>query len=119
MGFKKHVRFGNYCPALLVLHLTHFWAKMQLQHYLGNEGENPYDLVKNLFSNPLYVAVYLVWIAALYFHLSHGFWSMFQSLGTTDNAWLPRLKMAAQIFSILISIGFATIPVYFFLGFGH
>ncbi len=103
----------------MIMHLTHFWVKMQLQHFLGNEGENPYDLVKKLFSNGFYVAVYVIWIIALYFHLSHGFWSMFQSMGATNSKWIPRLQKIAIIYSHIIMLGFISIPIYFFLGFGE
>lgn len=116
---KNMLALGLIVLGLLVIHLSHFWAKMQLQHFLGNEGENPYDLVKTLFSNGWYVAMYIVWILALYFHISHGFWSMFQSMGATNNKWLPRLQKISIIYSHIIMIGFMIIPIYFFLGFGE
>ncbi|MDR1557189.1 MAG: succinate dehydrogenase cytochrome b subunit [Tannerellaceae bacterium] len=115
---KNMFALGLIVLGLLVIHLGHFWAKMQLQHFLGNEGENPYDLVKTVFSNGWYVAMYVVWILALYFHISHGFWSMFQSMGATNSKWIPRLQKIAIIYSHIIMIGFMIIPIYFFLGFG-
>ncbi|MFT4073777.1 MAG: succinate dehydrogenase cytochrome b subunit [Dysgonamonadaceae bacterium] len=116
---KNMLALGLIVLGLLVIHLGHFWAKMQLQHFLGNEGENPYDLVKTVFSNGWYVAMYIVWILALYFHISHGFWSMFQSMGATNNKWLPRLQLISKIYSIVIACGFMIIPIYFFFGFGN
>ncbi|MEA5129021.1 MAG: succinate dehydrogenase cytochrome b subunit [Proteiniphilum sp.] len=115
---KNMLALGLIVLGLLVIHLGHFWAKMQLQHFLGNEGENPYDLVKTLFSNGWYVAMYIIWILALTFHITHGFWSMFQSMGVTNNKWLPRLKTISVIYSHVIMVGFMLIPIYFFLGFG-
>ncbi len=115
---QNMLALGLIVLGLLVIHLSHFWAKMQLQHFLGNEGENPYDLVKTLFSNGFYVAMYVIWIIALCFHITHGFWSMFQSIGVTNNKWIPRLKTIAVIYSHLIMVGYILIPVYFFLGFG-
>ena len=115
---KNMLILGVIVLGFLITHLTHFWAKMQLQQLLGKEGENPYDLVKNLFTNGFYVVVYLIWITALYLHMSHGFWSMFQSMGATNNKWIPRIQLISKIFSLIIALGFATIPVYFFLGFG-
>lgn len=109
----------------LGLHLTHFWAKMQLQHFLGSDmsqmynpdnTQNPYYLVKDLFTQPLYVGLYIVWIAALYFHLSHGFWSAFQTLGTNNSVWIPRLKCAARIYAVVVCLGFISIPLFFILG---
>jgi succinate dehydrogenase / fumarate reductase cytochrome b subunit len=102
---------------LLALHLFHFWAKMQLQHFIGGAAaDNPYELVAGLFRDPLYAAVYLLWIAALWFHLTHGFWSAFQTIGVNNKNWLPRLQIAAKIYATLIAIGFAAIPLFFLLG---
>lgn len=115
---KNMLALGLIVLGLLVLHLSHFWAKMQLQHFLGNEGENPYDLVKTLFSNGWYVAMYIIWIVALCYHITHGFWSMFQSMGVTNRKWIPRLQKIAVIYSHTIMVGYILIPVYFYLGFG-
>lgn len=116
---KNMLALGLIVLGLLVIHLGHFWAKMQLQHFMGNEGENPYDLVKTVFSNGWYVAMYIIWILALYFHISHGFWSMFQSMGATNPKWIKRLQLISKIYSIIIAGGFMLIPIYFFLGFGE
>lgn len=115
---KNMMALGLIVLGLLVLHLSHFWAKMQLQHMLGNEGENPYDLVKTLFSNGWYVAMYIVWIVALCYHINHGFWSMFQSMGVSNRKWIPRLQKIAIIYSHTIMVGYIIIPIYFYLGFG-
>lgn len=116
---KNMLALGLIVLGLLVIHLGHFWAKMQLQHFLGNEGENPYDLVKTVFSNGWYVVMYVIWIIAIYFHISHGFWSMFQSMGATNKKWLPRLQKISIIYSHIIMTGYLAMPIYFFLGFGQ
>ncbi len=116
---KKMFALGVIVLGLLVIHLFHFWAKMQLQHWMGGEAANPYDIVKTLFSNGWYVIMYIVCILALYFHISHGFWSMFQSMGASNGKWIPRLKKISVIYSHIIMLGFMLIPVYFFLGFGQ
>lgn len=111
---KNMLALGLIVLGFLVMHLSHFWAKMQLRHYIDGESENAYDLVQTLFSNWIYVVVYLIWIAALYFHISHGFWSMFQSIGATNSKWIPRLQIIAKIYSFVIATGFSIIPIYFF-----
>ncbi|MDR2562650.1 MAG: succinate dehydrogenase cytochrome b subunit [Prevotellaceae bacterium] len=100
----------------LALHLTHFWAKMQLQHFIGGHPEEAYKLVKELFGTWYYAAVYVVWVGALYFHLSHGFWSAFQTLGTNNSKWLPRLQCIAKVYAVIVALGFVSIPVYFLMG---
>ncbi|GHU95769.1 fumarate reductase [Bacteroidia bacterium] len=102
----------------LAVHLSHFWAKMQLAHFLGGHStENPYLLVRTTLENPVWAIVYLVWITALWFHLCHGFWSMFQSLGVNNSKWIPRLQCIAKIFATVVALGFAVVVLWFALGF--
>ena len=100
----------------LALHFCHFWAKMQLQHFLGNEGANAYDLLVVLFSKWYNCVLYIVWLCALYSHISHGFWSAFQSIGLNTSAWLPRLQFLAKVYAVVVTLGFISIPIYFFFG---
>ncbi len=72
----------------LCLHLFNFWAKMQLVELIGDHtnslGYSPADgaaLIRYTFSKWYFVVPYLVWFFALWFHLTHGVWSMFQTAG--------------------------------------
>ena len=108
---------GAIVLGFLALHLYHFWAKMQLQHFIGGTAtENPYALVTELFRDPVYAILYLVWIGALWFHLTHGFWSAFQTIGVNNNKWVPRLQVLAKIYATLIALGFVIIPVFYLFG---
>lgn len=105
----------------LVLHLVNFWAKMQLVEILGHHenslGYHPADgaaLIKYTFSNPLFVVLYLVWLAALWFHLCHGFWSALQTIGWSNNIWFNRIKNISIIYSTIIVLGFVAVVLYFF-----
>lgn len=113
---KNMFVLGVIILGFLILHLYHFWAKMQLQALMGHESANAYRLAENLFSQPLYSILYIVWIAALWFHLSHGFWSAFQTLGINNGHWLPRWKVIGVIFATIVCLGFASIPLYFLFG---
>ncbi|MEG1616095.1 MAG: succinate dehydrogenase cytochrome b subunit [Bacteroidales bacterium] len=118
----------------LAFHLTQFWAQMQLQVFLGNEEypllvENglalfnaegelvaPYLLAKIYFGNVIFDIVYIIWIAALWFHLSHGFWSAFQTLGVNNRVWYKRWNVIGQIFATVVCLGFISFPIAFLLG---
>lgn len=103
---------------LLAIHLSHFWAKMQLQHIVGGVAtENPYLEVKTALSNPVWAGVYVVWFWALWFHLCHGFWSALQTTGVSNQTWIPRLQVAARVFATLVAVGFTVIPLYFCIRF--
>lgn len=99
----------------LLLHLYHFWYKMQLSELFHLEGAvaEGSGLVIALFSNPVYTLIYLVWLAAIWLHLTHGFWSAFQSLGLNNKKWFPRIKTITNIVTTLIILGFVSVPVFF------
>lgn len=119
---KNMLVIGFIILAGLVLHLFNFWAKMQLVEVLGGHanslGYHPADgaaLIAYTFSQWYYVVIYLLWFAALWFHLTHGVWSMFQSAGWANDTWYPRLKCVANIVATLVFLGFAAVVVVYFL----
>jgi succinate dehydrogenase / fumarate reductase cytochrome b subunit len=109
----------------LGLHLVHFWSKMQLVEIIhsdfytfGDEAVAPTNgaaLMLIIFSKWYNVALYLVWFVALWFHLTHGVWSMFQSVGLANDTWYPRLKFVSNVLATLIFLGFATVAIYCFV----
>jgi len=87
--------------AFLVVHMIQFWAKMQLAEILHceyvHEGVAVPPAAGSLFIqiafSQIYTPiVYIVGFIALWFHMNHGMWSMFQSAGWDNDTWLPRLK---------------------------
>ena len=107
----------------LALHLFNFWAKMQLPELMHNMGavvDTTYAAdgvyhITNTFSNPVYVVLYLIWLAALWFHLTHGFWSSMQSLGWNNKIWINRWKCISNIYSTIVVICFALVVVVFYV----
>lgn len=103
---------------LLVMHLYQFWYKMQFAELTGiHTGPfSPHDgvaYVTALFSNWIYCVIYIVWILALWLHLTHGVWSSFQTLGLSNNKWFPRIKVIGNIVATIVSLLFVSVPVYF------
>ncbi len=109
----------------LLLHLSHFWAKMQLVEILGGHesmvggkmvaATDGAELIRYTFAQWYNVVLYLVWFAALWFHLTHGVWSMFQTAGFANDTWYPRLKCLANLVATLVFLGFAAVVVFFFV----
>lgn len=119
---KNMLVLGFIICAGMLLHLFNFWAKMQLVELLGNHTNslglapgNGAALIRYTFSQWYYVVIYLVWFAALWFHLTHGVWSMFQTVGWANDTWYPRLKCLANIVATLVFLGFAAVVVVYFL----
>lgn len=99
----------------LGMHLCHFWAKMQLVELLGEEPESGVTIIAETFSHWYIVVLYLVWFAAIWFHLTHGVWSMFQTAGWANDKWYCRLKCIATVVATLICAGFAAVAVAFYI----
>lgn len=97
---------------ILVWHLSDFWADMQLQHFIGGEAvASPYALLVQTFANPVISILYIIWIIALWFHLRHGFWSAFQTIGLDNQIWIKRWKCVAKVYAFIVAVGFISIPV--------
>ena len=73
----------------MVLHLYNFWYNMMFAELMGDpymgglHATDGYGYIVATFSNPVYTVLYIIWLAALWFHLTHGFWSAIQTLGWT------------------------------------
>ena len=95
---------------------------VELGHMLGCDVDstalanatNGVLLIKDTFANPVYVVLYLVWLAALWFHLTHGVWSALHTLGWNNNIWMPRVKCIANIISTIVVLMFALVVVFYF-----
>nr|HPH57748.1 succinate dehydrogenase cytochrome b subunit [Bacteroidales bacterium] len=104
----------------LALHLYNFWYKMQLTELLGKiNGEEisvaGAALVQGLFQSPVYCLLYMVWLTALWFHLTHGVWSALQSIGWSNDIWLPRIKVISNVVSTIVVGLFMLVPIYYLI----
>lgn len=95
----------------IALHLTDFWAKMQLQEFLGNEDKvlSGAEAMKETFRSLWVYIMYIVWFIFIWLHLNHGFWSAFQSMGWNNNNWIKRLQWIGYIFSTVIVLIFIAV----------
>ncbi|MBO8486056.1 MAG: succinate dehydrogenase cytochrome b subunit [Bacteroidetes bacterium] len=108
---KNMLVLGIIVLGILAFHLTHFWADMQLKEWTGTEAENPYYLLTATFGQWYNVVIYIIWFGALWFHLTHGFWSAFQTIGWDNKVWIKRLQVISYIVATLIFLGFAVVAV--------
>lgn len=105
------------------LHLYQFWAKMQLveimyghdwQAYTNIDPTGGAYLIQSYFSQPWIVVAYLVWLGALWFHLTHGFWSALQTAGWNNQKWLPRLECIGKWFATIVCLMYAAVVIVFY-----
>lgn len=102
---------------IIFFHLFHFWAKMQMPELLhvGTFENNPYLLLTTVLGKWWVLVIYLIWFAAVWLHLTHGFWSMFQTVGWDGSVWFKRIKVIGIIFASLICLMFVTVGVNAFI----
>lgn len=114
---KNMCVLGIIILGLIIFHLTGFWAKMQMPEllHIGTFENNPYILLSLVFGKWWMLAIYLIWFVALWFHLVHGFWSMFQTVGWNGTVWFKRVKVIGVIFSTLICLMFVVTAVNAFI----
>ncbi len=134
---------GTIVLIFLVIHLQGFWAQYKwgdmpyVKYEFNDVGEvsrssianqdvteelkheegvyrDLFMVVEDAFAQWWIVAIYVVSMIGLAFHLSHGFQSAFQTLGINHASYTPTIKFVGMVFSIVIPALFAWIPIYFF-----
>lgn len=93
----------------LIIHLKTFFVPTR---FYGEE--NVFLNVVESFKNPFYSLFYIVALILLAFHLKHGFQSAFQTLGLRTKKYIFMIELISSIFWLVIPIGFATMPIYFY-----
>jgi succinate dehydrogenase / fumarate reductase, cytochrome b subunit len=123
---KNMFILGGMIFIFLVLHILNFWVKMKITGDplldqatgTGEDMHNAYALVSNLFMNhPLYDVIYMIGGIFVGLHITHGFWSAFQTIGLNNIKWMKRLKCVANVIGYVFAIGFSAIPLYFMIKF--
>ena len=103
-GSTTMIYSGLLVLAFLLVHLKTF--------RFGDASDGLFKLVMAAFANPWYSAFYVVAMAGLALHLSHGFQSAFQTLGLNHPKYTPLIKAAGLAFAVLVALGFAILPVW-------
>ena len=110
---------GSIVFIFLVLHLGTFFWRFNVHDPEGLANHHLYfDIVVSFFQIWWYVILYVVAVLLLGFHLNHGFQSAFQTFGWNHKKYFPLIKKIGTIYAIIMAVGFASMPIYFFLFFG-
>jgi len=114
---------GTLILMFLIIHLKHFWVLSRFtDHIAHNEyeklagQETLFREMVEVFENPIVVLVYCLSMISLAYHLLHGFQSAFQTLGLNHRKYTPMIKKAGIVFSIVISLCFASMPLAMHFG---
>jgi len=122
-GSRYMIYTGIVVFLFLILHFFHFYfIKLGLASAPAAAAipqpteEHFYELAVYLFKNEmLYSILYIITFGFLGFHLNHAVQSAFQTLGFNHPRYTPTIKVISSIYAIIISVGFAIIPIYFMI----
>lgn len=114
---------GTLVLLFLIMHIAHFWVPSRitgLEETILPNGEvlhNLYGKMLEVFQgNLLVVILYVLGCISLCFHLLHGFQSAFRTLGLGNKKYLALVQSTGVGFSVIVSAGFAIMPVAMYLG---
>jgi succinate dehydrogenase / fumarate reductase cytochrome b subunit len=99
---------GAIIAGFVILHLLHLTTGTIHPDFI------PLHAYENLVSGFAVVPIALIYIAAMVFiglHLSHGVWSMFQSVGFSHPRYTPLIRRAAAVIAWILFAGFISIPL--------
>lgn len=109
---------GLLLAAFVGFHLLHFTFRtigVKVAPLLDGLPDVFAMLVAN-FERTGFAVAYLAAMVVLFFHLSHGFASIFQTIGLNNESSLPWLQRASRVLAVLLAGGFVSIPLLIFFG---
>ncbi|MEJ2025494.1 MAG: succinate dehydrogenase, partial [Deltaproteobacteria bacterium] len=100
---------GLYILVYVIFHLLAFTFVDR------SAGGGLYRIVTTAFQNPFYAAFYVFSVIVVGFHVSHGFWSAFQTIGANHPKYMPAIKIISMGYALIIGICFSSIPIFIYL----
>ena len=92
--------------SFVLLHLINF-------HFVKKTPDNTiFDIVSKTFAQPGYMVIYIIAMIVVALHVSHGFWSLFQTLGANHPKYMPIITKVGIVLSLVFGIGFGLLPIY-------
>jgi succinate dehydrogenase / fumarate reductase cytochrome b subunit len=91
--------------AFVIFHLINF-------HFVDKTDITIYQIVSQTFESPIYVIIYILAVIVAAIHVSHGFWSAFQTIGANHPKYMPLIMLLSVAFSLAVGFGFGLLPIY-------
>jgi succinate dehydrogenase / fumarate reductase cytochrome b subunit len=110
---------GTLLLLFLVMHISHFWVPSRITGLEEVEGKNYHNLfakMVDVFQEPVIVLLYVLGCISLAYHLLHGFQSAFRTLGVHNSRYVRLIKGAGAVFSVLVPLVFALMPISIYAG---
>ncbi|WP_054031091.1 succinate dehydrogenase cytochrome b subunit [Desulfatitalea tepidiphila] len=91
--------------AFIVFHLINF-------HFVDKTQTTIFDIVSQAFASPMYVGIYVIAMIVAAVHVSHGFWSAFQTVGANHPKYMPMIRTLSIVFALVVGFGFGILPIF-------
>ncbi len=109
IGSRTAPYTGALILVFVIFHLIRF-------RFVDKMTINDFTILSNTFAEfGFWTLFYIAGVIVVAVHVSHGFWSGFQTLGLNHPKYMPFVERVGIIFSLIIGIGFASIPIFLFL----
>ena len=89
----------------LAVHLATF-----SHHIVDQTRRNIFQIADMVFKNPIYLAIYVVGVIIVAFHVRHGLWSAFQTVGGSHPKYMPFIQKLSIVFAVIVAFGFGSLP---------
>jgi succinate dehydrogenase / fumarate reductase cytochrome b subunit len=89
----------------VIFHLINF-------SFVDKSQTTIFQIVAEAFSSPLYVGIYILAMAAVGLHVSHGLWSALQTLGASHPKYMPAVMAGSVVVAVVVGVGFGLLPIY-------
>ena len=105
VGSRTMPYTGALILLFIIYHLMNF-------HFVDKSHTTIFAIVTAAFANPVQMFLYVAAVVVVAVHVSHGFWSLFQTFGANHPKYMPGIKALGLLFALLMGVGFGFIPVY-------
>ncbi len=84
-------------------------------HIVDQTTRNIFQIAVAVFSQPVYLVIFLASMIILGFHVRHGLWSAFQTVGASHPKYMPFIQKLSIVFAFIVAIGFGSLPIVILL----
>jgi succinate dehydrogenase / fumarate reductase cytochrome b subunit len=92
--------------AFIGVHLSTF-----SHHIVDQTTRNIFQIAVAVFSQKIYLAIYLLGVVVVAFHVRHGLWSALQTVGASHPKYTPFIHQLSIVFAVIVGIGFFSLPL--------
>lgn len=91
--------------AFIIFHLVNF-------HFVDKTNTTIFNIVSAAFQDPVHMTIYIVAMIIVAIHVSHGFWSAFQTIGANHPKYMPLIRTLSIVFAMVVGFGFGLLPIF-------